>query len=87
MRTVEGNEPYSKTSLGLEGKAQNIQAIYCFGRRAPHHRPIAPLGVDVELHPLGNEQRPHQGRWCFGKTPLQTFRDAMPMTKEKMIAA
>jgi hypothetical protein len=33
-----------------------------------------------------NEQRSHQGRWCFGKTPMQTFRDAMPMTKEKMIA-
>jgi transposase InsO family protein len=34
-----------------------------------------------------SEQRPHQGRWCFGKTPMQTFLDAMPMTKEKMIAA
>ena len=34
-----------------------------------------------------NEARPHQGRWCFGKTPMQTFVDAMPMTKEKMIAA
>jgi len=28
-----------------------------------------------------------QGRWCFGKTPMQTFLDAMPLTKEKMIAA
>jgi len=36
---------------------------------------------------LYNEARPHQGRWCFGKTPLQTFLDAMPMTREKMIAA
>jgi hypothetical protein len=26
-------------------------------------------------------------RWCFGKTPMQTFLDAMPMTREKMIAA
>jgi transposase InsO family protein len=34
-----------------------------------------------------NEQRPHQGRWCFGKIPMQTFLDAMPMAKEKMIAA
>jgi hypothetical protein len=25
--------------------------------------------------------------WCFGKTPMQAFLDAMPMTKEKMIAA
>ena len=25
---------------------------------------------------LYNEARPHQGRWCFGKTPMQTFLDA-----------
>jgi hypothetical protein len=29
----------------------------------------------------------HQGRWCCGKTPMQVFLDAMPLTKEKMIAA
>ena len=34
-----------------------------------------------------NEERPHQGRWCFGKTPVQTFLDATPLAKEKMIAA
>jgi hypothetical protein len=28
-----------------------------------------------------NEARPHQGRWCFGKTPMQTFLDAMPMNR------
>jgi hypothetical protein len=32
------------------------------------------------------EARPHQGRWCFGKTPMRTFLDAMPIPKEKMIA-
>ena len=31
--------------------------------------------------------RPHQGRWCFGKTPTQTFLDAKPIAEEKMIAA
>jgi hypothetical protein len=34
-----------------------------------------------------NEARPHQGRWCFGRTPMKTFLDAIPMTREKMIAA
>jgi transposase InsO family protein len=34
-----------------------------------------------------NEERSHQGRWCFGKTPMQTFVDGMPLAKEKMIAA
>jgi len=36
---------------------------------------------------LYNEQRPHQGRWCYGKTPTQTFIDSIPLAKEKMIAA
>jgi transposase InsO family protein len=34
-----------------------------------------------------NEERPHQGRWCYGKTPMQTFIDAIPLAREKMIAA
>ena len=34
-----------------------------------------------------NEKRPHQGRWCYGKTPLQTFVDTIPLAKEKMLAA
>ncbi len=33
-----------------------------------------------------NEQRTHQGRWCYGKTPLQTFVDSVPLAK-KMLAA
>lgn len=32
-----------------------------------------------------NQQRPHSGRYCYGKTPMQTFQDAMPLAKEKML--
>jgi hypothetical protein len=32
---------------------------------------------------LFNELRPHQGKWCFGKTPMQTFIDALPLAREK----
>lgn len=34
-----------------------------------------------------NEQRPHQGRWCYGKTPMQTFLDSVALAKEKMLVA
>jgi transposase InsO family protein len=34
-----------------------------------------------------NEERPHQGRWCYGRTPLQTFLDTIPLAKEKLLAA
>jgi transposase InsO family protein len=33
-----------------------------------------------------NTERPHQGRWCYGKTPMQTFMDSLPLAKEKHIA-
>jgi hypothetical protein len=32
-----------------------------------------------------NEERPHQGRWCYGKTPQQTFVDSAPLAREKML--
>ena len=32
-----------------------------------------------------NEQRPHSGKYCFGKTPMQTFSDSIPLAKEKML--
>jgi transposase InsO family protein len=34
-----------------------------------------------------NEARPHQGRWCYGKTPMQTFLDSVPLAKEKLLVA
>lgn len=33
-----------------------------------------------------NTARPHQGRWCYGKTPMQTFIDSLPLAKDKLIA-
>jgi transposase InsO family protein len=32
-----------------------------------------------------NESRPHSGKYCFGKTPSQTFRDSKHLADEKMI--
>ena len=32
-----------------------------------------------------NEERPHTGKYCFGKTPIQTFHDSLGLAKEKMI--
>jgi len=32
-----------------------------------------------------NHERPHSGRYCFGKTPMQTFDDSKSMAEEKML--
>jgi transposase InsO family protein len=33
-----------------------------------------------------NTQRSHQGRWCYGKTPMQTFLDSLALARDKQIA-
>lgn len=32
-----------------------------------------------------NEVRSHQGRWCYSKTPMQTFLSSLPLAQEKVL--
>jgi transposase InsO family protein len=32
-----------------------------------------------------NQERTHTGKYCFGKTPMQTFLDSIPIAKEKRL--
>jgi transposase InsO family protein len=32
-----------------------------------------------------NEQRPHSGKYCYGKTPMQTFLSALHIAKQKYV--
>jgi transposase InsO family protein len=32
-----------------------------------------------------NLQRPHSGRYCYGKTPMQTFEESLPLAKQKLL--
>ena len=32
-----------------------------------------------------NEVRTHSGKYCYGKTPMQTFKDSLNLAKEKML--
>ena len=34
-----------------------------------------------------NEIRSHQGRWCYGKTPMATFLDTARVARDKMLQA
>lgn len=44
------------------------------------------LQVDVDAWLFKyNEQRPHSGKYCYGKTPMQTFREARHIAREKRI--
>jgi hypothetical protein len=32
-----------------------------------------------------NRTRPHSGKYCYGKTPVQTFLDSVSLAREKML--
>lgn len=32
-----------------------------------------------------NQERPHSGRYCYGKTPMQTFIESLPLAKQKLL--
>lgn len=41
--------------------------------------------VDVWLEYYNNE-RPHSGKHCYGKTPMQTWNDSLYLAKEKLLS-
>jgi hypothetical protein len=65
-----------------------LNEFYRIAFRKKVYRLIDELQADLdEWIRSYNEERPHQGRWCFGKTPTRTFLDTIPIAREKMIAA
>jgi transposase InsO family protein len=64
-----------------------LDEFYRVAFRKKLYRTIEELQADLDVWLAEyNERRPHQGRWCFGKTPMQTFLDALPLAKEKLMA-
>jgi transposase InsO family protein len=64
-----------------------LNEFYRVAFRKRLYRTLAELQRDLDAFVEEyNTERPHQGRWCYGKTPMQTFIDAVPLAKEKQIA-
>jgi len=63
-----------------------LNEFYQIAFRKKIYQSIDELQEDVDrwIQEYNNE-RPHSGKYCFGKTPMQTFVDSIPMAKEKMI--
>jgi transposase InsO family protein len=65
-----------------------LNEFYRVAFRKKIYRSLEELQADLDAWTQAyNEHRPHQGRWCYGKTPMQTFIDSVPLAKEKMLAA
>jgi hypothetical protein len=65
-----------------------LDEFYRVAFRKKIYRSIEELQRDLDAWLVEyNERRSHQGRWCFGKTPMQTFLDSLLIAQEKLMAA
>jgi transposase InsO family protein len=60
--------------------------FYAVAFRKKVYRSIEELQEDADLWIQEyNEERTHSGKYCFGKTPMQTFLDSKYLADEKML--
>ena len=63
-----------------------LEEFYQIAFRKKIYKTVEELQTDLDdwlVH--YNQKRPHSGRYCYGKTPMETFNDSLPMAKEKML--
>jgi hypothetical protein len=63
-----------------------LNEFYRIAFRKKIYRSLDELQMDLDnwLNEY-NCQRTHTGKYCFGKTPMQTFLDSVPLAKEKCL--
>lgn len=65
-----------------------LNEFYRVAFRKTLYTSLAQLQADLDAFLAHyNAERPHQGRWCYGKTPLATFLASVPLAHEKTLAA
>jgi hypothetical protein len=59
--------------------------FYSVAFRKKLYRSIEEIQLDLDEWVWQyNNERTHSGRFCYGKTPMQTFIDSIPLAKEKL---
>src|SRR5580693_10626214 len=81
----EARKPTASASASTKTVLQEFYQV-AFRKRIYTSLEQLQAGLDTWITGY-NEQRPHQGRWCYGKTPMQTFLDTIPLAREKSLAA
>ena len=63
-----------------------LQEFYQVAFRKKIYKSIEELQTDLDQWmKYYNQERPHSGRYCYGKTPMQTFNDSKQLAKQKML--
>lgn len=63
-----------------------LEEFYQIAFRRKIYETIEELQADLDQWiDKYNQERPHSGRYCYGKTPMQTFLDSIELAKEKIL--
>src|SRR5689334_24501956 len=63
-----------------------LDEFYRVAFRTKHYQSLDEIQADLDAWlDEYNTRRPHQGRWCYGKTPMQTFFDTLPIARAKVL--
>ncbi len=62
------------------------EEFYAITFRKKLYQDLETLQADLDLWlEHYNNERPHSGRYCFGKTPMQTFNESITLAKQKLL--
>lgn len=64
------------------------EEFYAIAFRKKLYDSLAALQQDLDtwMAYYNNNERPHSGRYCYGKTPMQTFKESLTLAKQKMLS-
>lgn len=61
--------------------------FYATAFRKKIYNSIDELQIDLDLWlEYYNNERPHSGKHCYGKTPMQTWNDSLHLAKDKLLS-
>jgi hypothetical protein len=63
------------------------EEFYAIAFRKKLYANLATLQQDLDLWmAYYNNERPHSGRYCYGKTPMDTFKESLTLARQKMLS-
>ena len=63
-----------------------LEEFYQIAFRKKIYKSTEELQTDLDAWLVKyNQYRAHSGQYCYGKTPMETFKDSLPIAKDKML--